>query len=288
MVSWSMKPGAEYLLRKIAPLPGVLVFGSLSACLIENPEFEGATGSGASSSTTGACTGACGTGPTTGGDAPTGGSGSGGGTTGDATSGAADSSTTGGDTTPDGTTIDATTAMPPPPPMRVDHYTPGNCTQPLWCFNNGINDGISGAMAGAECFETPGGGPYRVHAIVHVIAQVKNTPQIKMRVWDSTGNGPGNEIYASSGFPAVPGEHVHDIPEPERPLLTTSHFCVGFLGGNDSSSVGVAADESSQPPDAQSYYGSSACPPLALVDVNDYFPNITPYGAWCLGADVGP
>lgn len=271
------------------------VLGAISGCLRLNPAYEDATTASASSSgaapaTTTVTSSTSSSGSSTASDdsgAFTDGSGTleVSGTSGDAST---STSTSTGDTTtleqPASTGIDATTGEPPPPPIVVDHYDVGQCQQPLWCYANpNINNGIPGEMRGAECFDAPLKPPFRVQRLHYVIAAVTGAPQIRFQVRDPAL---AQVLYESPPMAATPGPGTHEIPPPNQLLVGATRFCVGFVGGDGGSTIGMAADASLLPAAGQTFYGSQACNKQGLLDVNDFNPEVIPHGPWCLGAEI--
>lgn len=269
------------------------VLGAISGCLTLNPAYEAATSASASSSgaalaTTTVTSSTSSSGSSTASDdsgALTDGSGTleVSGTSGDAST---STSTSTGDTTtleqPASTGIDATTGEPPP--IVVDHYDVGQCQQPLWCFANpNINNGIPGEMRGAECFDAPLKPPFRVQRLHYVIAAVTGAPQIRFQVRDPTL---AQVLYESPPMAATPGPGSHEIPPQNQLFVGATRFCVGFVGGDGGSTIGMAVDDSMLPAAGQSFYGSQACNKQGLLDVNNFNPEIIPHGPWCLGAEI--
>lgn len=263
------------------------VLGVISGCLVVNPGFDVITGGAASSSETSATI------ATTSASAP-GSSGSEGGTSSSDGSGTVGlTGTTGSTSTGEstavteppastGTSTDATTGEPPT--AVVAHYDPAQCQEPLWCFANGnINDGINGEMRGAECFDAPLAPPYRVQRIDYTLVAIKGAPAIRFQVRDPTL---AQVLYESKGMPAVVGTSSHAIPPEQQPIVATTRFCVGFVGGDGGSTLGMAADDEQPPPSGQTFYGSQACDKQGLLEVNDFVPEIIPHGPWCLGAEI--
>lgn len=271
------------------------VLGAISGCLTLNPAYEEAATAAASSSGTAPATTTV-TPSTSSSGSSTASDGSGAltdgsgtlevsGTSGDTST--STSTSTGDSTTlqrPASTGIDATTGEPPPPPVVLDHYDIGQCQDPLWSFANpNINNGISGEMRGAECLDSPLAPPFRVQRIHYVIAAVTGAPQIRFQVRDPSM---AQVLYESPPMPAAAGAGTYEIPPQDQLFVGTTRFCVGFVGGDNGSMIGMAADASLLPAAGQSFYGSQACNKPGLLDVNNFNPEIIPHGPWCLGAEI--
>ena len=266
-----------------ARLAGCLV--ALGGCLTENPAYDGVTGSTSEPlpastaepvTTTGTST-STGPGTTT--------------TTTDTSTstGLATTGVQGGEDTSTGTTIALTTGDPTattgaPSTAELHHYAPANCVEPLWCYGGGnIWNGLDGEIRGAECFDAPVPPPYRVRRIDYTLVAASGQPRVRFQVRSADLQ---EVLYTSEslGLPVSSGSL--EISAPQQPVLETGRFCVGFVGGDAKSTIGIGADPSSLPAPQQSYFGSDACGEAGLRDVNLFSPEIDPHGPWCLGAEI--
>lgn len=183
------------------------------------------------------------------------------------------------------TTGDADTTTGGPTVAELKHYDPAACVEPLWCYGAGdIWNGLDGEVRGAECFDSPVAPPYRVRRIDYVLVAVRDQARVRFQV----RSGDLQQLLYTSeslGLPATAGSL--QIPEPLQPVLEDTRFCVGFIGGDPTSTIGFGADASMLPPDQQSFFGSNGpCDEPGLRDVNTFTPEIDPHGPWCLGAEV--
>lgn len=259
----------------------LLVALGACGCLTQNPAYDGAETGAPGTSTTASTVGPSPSTSTSTSTTTTGTTG-----TADATSG------TGGDgeSSTGTTTIALTTTGAPdtttgaPLTAELSHYDPAACLEPLWCYGPpNIWSGLDGEVRGAECFDSPVPPPYRVRRIDYVLVAVRDQARLRFQVLSGDLQ---QVLYMSEslGLPVSSGSL--QIPAALQPVLAEPRFCVGFVGGDMTSTIGIGADPSALPPDQQSYFGSDACDEPGLRDVNLFVPEIDPHGAWCLGAEV--
>ncbi|MBZ5715304.1 hypothetical protein [Nannocystis pusilla] len=257
----------------------LVALGAACGCLTQNPAYDGETG--APGTSTAAVT--TGPGPST--STST--------STSTTTTGTSDpaSGTVGDDESSTGTTtITLTTTGAPdtttgaPLTAELSHYDRTACVEPLWCYAPpNIWSGLDGEVRGAECFDSPVPPPYRVRRIDYTLVAVRDQAHLRFQVLSGDLQ---QVLYKSEslGLPVSSGSL--QIPAALQPVLAEPRFCVGFVGGDMNSTIGIGADPSALPPDQQSYFGSDACDEPGLRDVNLFVPEIDPHGAWCLGAEV--
>ncbi|WP_096326365.1 hypothetical protein [Nannocystis exedens] len=251
---------------------------ALSGCLTQNPAYDGATGSTtdplAPTSTDGPTSTSTST--TTGTSTST--------STGLATVGELDSEGTSTSTTLALTTDEPSTTTEAPSTAELHHYDPANCVEPLWCYGAGnVSNGLDGEVRGAECFDAPVAPPYRVRRIDYTLVALTHQARVRFQVRSADLQ---QVLYMSEslGLPVSSGSL--QIPEQQQPVIETSRFCVGFVGGDPKSTIGFGADPSTLPAPQQTYFGSDACNEPGLRDVNLFMPEIDPHGPWCLGAEI--
>jgi len=257
------------------------VLGGMCGCLTQNPAYDGSSGplseTGAPVATTEPASTSTSTTTTTSTTTSTS-------TTLDPTSGTGGIGETTTGTTLALTTGDADTTTGGPVVAELKHYDPAACVEPLWCYGAGdIWNGLDGEVRGAECFDSPVAPPYRVRRIDYTLVAVRDQARVRFQV----RSGDLQQLLYTSeslGLPATAGSL--QISEPLQPVLDEPRFCVGFVGGDPTSTLGFGADPSAPPPAQQSYFGSAACDEPGLSDVNTFVPEIDPHGPWCLGAEV--
>ncbi|WAS97097.1 hypothetical protein [Nannocystis punicea] len=251
---------------------------ALGGCLTENPAYDGATGSTSEPSPPGSTAE-----PTT--STSTTSSTSTSTSTGLATTGVGDSEGTSTSTTTIALTTDDTTATTGLlASAELHHYEPANCVEPLWCYGGGdIWNGLDGEVRGAECFDSPIAPPYRVRRIDYTLVAVSGQARLRFQIRSADLQ---QVLYMSESLGLPTSSGSLQISAQQQPVVEEGRFCVGFVGGDPQSTIGIGADPSSLPSPGQSYFGSDACDEPGLRDVDQFVPEVDPHGAWCLGVEI--
>jgi hypothetical protein len=192
------------------------------------------------------------------------------------------------DTTID-TTADATTSDPRAEETLIAH-DPGGCKLPFWCINGQPDNPYPSRVWAQACFHPTLEPPYAVRRVRYLVYDVLGDPAdafLEVREMDSGRPADGGPIDSHALSPAElePGPHEIDLPDPKK--IDSDGVCVGLVGGGMQTSLGVAIDPSSKPPDQSYIRVGGPCDLDEWADIMDLPVAQEEWrGAWCIDADI--